>query len=568
MEYIFLAAAIFLIAYLNIFRKYKSYRNIYQSVNDALLSNDELMNHAREIAKYHSITKQRKGYNYLFTRLQNNYKIITEVYKSLNRYGKMNQPLCPASEWLLDNFYIIEEQYKELQKNIDNKFYKKLYMLSSGQLKNCPRIFAVALEIVSHTDGRIDKEQLTRFINSYQNQSTLSMSELWALAPMIKMALIEKIAHVCENINFSQEQWNKAQGIKNKSKSDTLTIVQNELSQSSNAKFSFIEHLLKIFKKMETGDEEVIKCISDYLLKFDTDIERVVNHEHQEQASFQVTIGNCITSIRLVISLDWEEIFDSLSIVEKILSSDPAHIYSCMDNDSRTYYRKQVERIASYTNVTETMVARKAVNCALQEYKNENTVFNHIGYYIIGKGKPKLYKELSIRNYKCEDNRKNFILYFLSILIMSVLITNYFAIYAYNNSLSVFLTVISILITIIPASEFAITFVNWIITHTCEPSFLPKLEFRDGIPEENSTLVVVPTIFPDIERIKRLFEKLEITYLSNREKNIRFALLGDLKDAENSVLQEDNQIIEFAIKKTAELNHKYTNENDSFYLFI
>jgi cyclic beta-1,2-glucan synthetase len=449
------------------------------------------MNHARDIAKYHSISKQRKKYNYLFTRLQNNYKIITEVYRSLNTYGKMNLPLCPASEWLLDNFYIIEEQYKGLQKNMDNKFYKKLYMLTNGQLKNYPRIFAVALEIVSHTDGRIDKEHLIEFINSYQSQSTLSMSELWALEPMIKIALIEKIGHVCENIIFSQEQWNKAQSIEDKNKSDILTIVQNEFSEVSKVKFSFVEHLLKIFKKMETGDEEIFKCISDYLLKYDTDIEKVVNHEHQEQASFQVTIGNCITSIRLVISLNWEEIFDSLSIVEKILSSDPAHIYSYMDYESRTYYRKQVERIAAYTDITETMVARKAVNCALLEPSEDKTdVKKHIGYYLIGKGKPKLYKALSIRNYSHENIRKNFVLYFLSILLLSALIINYFGFYSYNNSKSVFLTVISILLTFIPASELAITLTNWIITHTCEPSFLPKLEFRDGIPFENSTLVI------------------------------------------------------------------------------
>jgi cyclic beta-1,2-glucan synthetase len=108
-------------------------------VNDALLGNEELMNHAKEIAKYHSVSKQKKGYNYVYSRLGSNYKIITEVYKALNKYGRMNLPLCPASEWLLDNFYIIEEQYKEIQKNMDNKFYKKLYAINNGQFKNCPR---------------------------------------------------------------------------------------------------------------------------------------------------------------------------------------------------------------------------------------------------------------------------------------------------------------------------------------------------------------------------------------------------------------------------------------------
>ena len=66
-----------------------------------------------------------------------------------------------------------------------------------------------------------------------------------------------------------------------------------------------------------------------------------------------------------------------------------------MDNDSRTYYRKQVEKIAIDTNTSESLVARKAVICASLQEATESKIYNHIGYFLIGKGKPSLYKELS-----------------------------------------------------------------------------------------------------------------------------------------------------------------------------
>jgi cyclic beta-1,2-glucan synthetase len=45
-------------------------------------------------------------------------------------------------------------------------------------------------------------------------------------------------------------------------------------------------------------------------------LEQIVHSEHQRQAAAQVTVGNIITSMRLLSTLDWREFFEKVSLIE------------------------------------------------------------------------------------------------------------------------------------------------------------------------------------------------------------------------------------------------------------
>ncbi|MGE5678310.1 MAG: hypothetical protein ACM3ZR_09680, partial [Pseudomonadota bacterium] len=180
-------------------------------VYDAILNAEELSRHALEIAHKHSTGKSSRLHYSLEKRMNRNFRFITSVYKDMNEYSNVRSNVTPAAEWLLDNFYIIEEQVKEIRQNLSRKYYSQLPGLKAGVLKGYPRVYAIALELVSHTDGRFDDKQLISFVEAYQTQSLLSSGELWAIPMMVRMALIEHIRHVCENIEESQEQWQKAE---------------------------------------------------------------------------------------------------------------------------------------------------------------------------------------------------------------------------------------------------------------------------------------------------------------------------------------------------------------------
>ncbi|HBS92929.1 MAG TPA: hypothetical protein DEA85_02820, partial [Firmicutes bacterium] len=93
----------------------------------------------------------------------------------------------------LDNYYIIEEQVKEILLSVRKHRFQDLPVLCNGYLKGIPRIFAIALEIISHTDGILSEQALHKFIEAYQESAPLAIGEIWSLSLMVRVALIEKI---------------------------------------------------------------------------------------------------------------------------------------------------------------------------------------------------------------------------------------------------------------------------------------------------------------------------------------------------------------------------------------
>src|SRR4030095_608989 len=95
-----------------------------------------------------------------------------------------------------------------------------------------------------------------------------------------------------------------------------------------------------------------------------TNIEQVVHSEHQRQAAAQVTVGNIITSMRLLSTLDWQEFFEKVSLIDPLLGQDPAGVYSQMEFASRDRYRHVIERISKRANSDEIEIARTALELA------------------------------------------------------------------------------------------------------------------------------------------------------------------------------------------------------------
>ena len=182
-------------------------------IRDASLTGDELLNHAKEIAFEHAVSKNVGDIIWPVPRMNDNYRYIMSVYKELNEDVMNEIDTTPAAEWLLDNFYIIEEQAKSLRRDLTKKYYSKFPILSSGHLKGYARIYSIALELVSHTDGRIDEKVLVNYINAYQSNNVLTTRELWALPLMIKLALIENTRYICERIAHTQSQRRKVEEI-------------------------------------------------------------------------------------------------------------------------------------------------------------------------------------------------------------------------------------------------------------------------------------------------------------------------------------------------------------------
>ncbi len=532
-------------------------------VYDAILNAEELERHALEIARKHVVGKSSKLYYSLETRMNKNFKFITAVYKALNEYSNVRSNVTPAAEWLLDNFYIVEEQVKEIRQNLSRKYYFQLPRLKSGTLKGYPRVYAIALELVSHTDGRFDEKQLVGFVKAYQTQSLLSSGELWAIPMMVRMALIEHIRHVCESIDASQQQWHKADklaeqllALKDRKPEELLEIAKESMRHLEAIHPSYGEHLLNRLKKQGIEIAPIIHYIDERLSEQHTTSESITHLEHKEQAARQVSMGNSITSLRFIATLDWKLIFEELSQVEQILRQDPDNTYSKMDFPSRDSYRHEVEKLSKKLKVSEIQVAKKLIECAEEDKK-------HIGYYLFRSEKEQLLNKIGRSNASGFSPAS---IYFFSITSITTLIVIILLNYAYNAGAEGFGTLLLIaLALLIPASDIAVSTVNWILVHIKPPAFLPKLELQEGIPEEAAAIVVIPTLLTKGSTAVKLLLNLEEYYLANREENLYFALLGDYKDHDREISEGDQEIIAAACEKVRELNKKYGKARDKFY---
>ena len=89
------------------------------------------------------------------------------------------------------------------------------------------------------------------------------------------------------------------------------------------------------------------------------DSAELASSEHTQEAAQRVSVANAFGSLRLLSRIDFSEIFEAVSLVEKELDTDPAGIYPRSDFATRDECRRVIERISRNSSMTEIEVARK-----------------------------------------------------------------------------------------------------------------------------------------------------------------------------------------------------------------
>ena len=104
------------------------------NIKGALLDIHQLEDYLRKIASGHLLKDKSDKNTYPIPRLNENFKFITEVYKLLNEHIKLKLPIHPAGEWILDNFYIIDETVKMVTKELTLKKYVNFFWMEIDQV--------------------------------------------------------------------------------------------------------------------------------------------------------------------------------------------------------------------------------------------------------------------------------------------------------------------------------------------------------------------------------------------------------------------------------------------------
>ena len=520
------------------------------------LEKEELIKHIKNIALEYEITKNVSSKTYPIKRIKKDFKIISETYDLLDFCNKKGIRIHSAGEWILDNFYIIEENVKSIEKDLSQREYRKLPGIEISGGNRIARIYMIALELVKYNDSPITQELIEFVISAYQNEKNLCMEEIWKIALFIKCAIIQKIAKICTKIYESQIQKIKVENIVYKTiENDPNKEIKIKDEYIKN-KYAFIEYLSFRLKQYGATGINYRNVLESQIKKMGLDINEIVKREHIYVARLKVSIGNSIKSLKDISRINLNTIFENINKTEELLNQDPYKLYSKLTEETKVAYRNSIKKLADKNNVAEIYVAEEILRLA-EKYVGKDERKSHIGYFLIDDGREEIEKVLN-KNYVEEIDKEtkikmyvvsNFlipigIIFLISFLIDPVFKNVYNLIYLY-----LFLS--------IPVMEIYIKIGNYILSKLSKVKVIPKIEYEDEIPEENSTFVVIPCIINNIEKIDEMIEKLEVYYLANREKNLFFALLGDVEEANTRVKKIDYKIIENGLEKITKLNEKY-----------
>ncbi len=545
------------------------------TLRSELLSRDQMRQHGKVLADSHKLTKERVP-EQLLTRLTENEGVLVETCSLLTSAVKANRRIAPAGEWLLDNFYLIKEQIRTAKRHLPKGYSRELPRLLNGPSAGLPRVYDIALETISHGDGRVDQGSLSSFIAAYQQVTALKLGELWAIPIMLRLALIENLRRVGTRVaadrlarNLADSWADQMTQIAEKDPKSLIMVIADMARSNPPISSSFVAELARRLQGQGPALALALTWIEQWLSEFGLTIEQLVQSEGQQQAADQVSISNSIGSLRLLGAMDWREFVETRSFVEQILLEDPGGVYGKMDFATRDRYRHVVEKIAKNSLLSEDEVARKAIQLAHGGVDRSA----HVGFYLIDKGLPQLERMAEMRMSAAESLQKMsrrfpLLLYLGTITLITAIFTGSLLAKAYVREYPEwFLTLIGVLL-VLCTSHLAVALVNWLATLLARPHPLPRMDFSKGIPPESRALVVIPTMLGSAQGIEDLVEALEVRFLANRDDNLHFALLTDFKDAHEETILEDEPLLQLARKRIEELNEKYSSaHSDMFFLF-
>jgi cellobiose phosphorylase len=540
-------------------------------LRDELLSIERLEERAKALAARFTVDpRPGPSPRHAYPRLADNERVLRQAYQVLAEDVHRGAFVTPATEWLLDNFHLVASEIRDVRQSLPWSFFRELPKLALRELAGASRVYAMAVELIKHSDSRLDRTKLLRFMNAYQTVTPLTMGELWAWPSMLKLGLIENLRRLAEETLAARAAREAA---------DAYLAQAAALEGCAVPPLPAIVHTAFVVQLMqrlrEYGTTRLAaarEALEAHLARIGLTAEEAIRHEHQGQAAAQVTVANVITSLRLFSTFDWNQYFEAVSLVERVLQRDPAGVYAGMDFLSRDRYRHAVEDVAEKTGEAQVRVALRAVESARQALESQTAPARaaHVGYHLIGKGRRGLETDVAYRPRLWRRLRRwgfghTTALYLGSIALLTASLVALAVGYAYGHTADrVVLSAVALLV-LLPASDLAIAIVQRVAARLVPPRRLPRLEFPGGVPEDARTMVVIPTLLTSEAEARELVDHLEVLALANLDPRIHFAILSDFPDATARDMPEDGECLEAARVAINALNARLGP--DRFYLF-
>ncbi len=542
-------------------------------LRDELLSIERLEERARSLAARFTVDpSSRRAARSVFPRFHDNARLLREAYRTLADDVHQGEFVTPAAEWLLDNYHLVASEIREVRQNLPRGYYRKLPKLAAREFAGNARVYALAVELIRHSDSRLERPQLLRFLDSFQTVAPLTIGELWAWPSMLKLALIENLRRLAEETLAARAARRAA---------DAYVARIDAAGKGVTPPLPHVLHTAQVVQLLQRVREygprlsAVRKGLDEHLAIGKVTSEEAIRSEHQREAAAQVSVANVITSLRLCSELDWSQYVEAVSLVERVLQRDPSGVHGRMEFLSRDRYRQVVEELAEPTGEAQVRVALRAVESARQAAEGEGPAARaaHVGYHLIGKGRRGLETDVAWRPGPVKSLRRFAFahvtgVYLGAIALVTAALVGAGVAYVRQQGGSTGWQIGVALLLLLPASELAIAVVQRLAARVAPPRRLPRLDLAAGIPDGARTLVVVPTLLTSVSGVEELVEHIEVLALGNLDPRIHFAILGDYVDAATREMPEDDAILAAARNGIEALNARLSEgRGDRFFLF-
>ncbi len=540
--------------------------------------NDHLLTQARELALIHELAPTRHRCHHFWRRFR------TDQVRLRSFVGKLTMARADCSQlaedWLLDHIAFLELQAKEVHRHLSRDVLNRLPCLQDSET---PRVYAMCDEYLQHVNGRYDVDTFEDYLNAYQEVSVLSIAECWALPSILRVVLLHRLTEAMGEVRRRHEvcEWVASLlgrlDARPRSQSGQIQRMLDQMVDQRPLSSVETVHLIRHLSEREPDFQAVGQWVRGYVANTAQDLEQMASWEHQLESDLQVTCGDLITSLHTLERQPWQQTFERISEVDRILAEDTFSGYQRLDFASREQLRRMVAGVARRLGLPEAVVARATVDLAkVNREKARDRQAAHPAYYLLdANGLMVLTRALA----KSARLRRQFtftlalavrrypfavyigtlgILFFTFLLLGATLVTE-------GIPVGVWSRWVVVAMLLVPASEWAVSAAHSLLADLYPRRILLRYDFSEGIPLDARTLVVLPIIWSTLEDVDDAVDRLRVHFLANRQRHLHFALLGDFHDAPAATTANDADLVRHAIQRVDELRAQYGS--DRFFLF-
>ncbi|MEW9804838.1 glucoamylase family protein [Mesorhizobium sp. ZMM04-5] len=502
-------------------------------------------------------------------RIRENAAKILDVYRSTNAAQSRGELVTPAAQWLLDNNYLVEETSFQIKRDLPRRFYRELPTMTLPDGTTVPRALALAWIYVAHSDSQISGQTFKAVVEGFQSVEPMKIGELWALPSLLRFVLIENLRRIAVRVNRARRMRQIANEVADRvlatpDGDEDLEVLAPYAAHARDTTFA-----TQLLYRLRDGSQNSGKALNWLEVELEgsgSDAEEIIIREHQTLSAGNVTTGNIVRGLRLINDIEWTDWFEGVSRIDALLRerSDVASL----DFASRDQYRQAIEDLARRSDLSEFEVAEKAIELSGSAAGDARVAAeaaasnDNVGFFLVGSRREELEAAIGyrpgfgmrlVRAFRASGWAGIVVPVFLITLLLVVMAG------AALKAIGLDDWAVALLLVLfaVPASEGALGIFNTVVLLFLKPTRLVGYEFREGVPAEARTLVVVPTLIGSRDDVEDAVRKLEVHHLANMMGEVHFAVLSDWTDSKVEQDTADDEILAFAQAEIDKLNQRY-----------